>query len=122
MNLVDNALRFARSRVIVSLASAKPSGVELSVEDDGVGIPPEKQGLLFSKYAQLDRPRGPEGYKGTGLGLAICKEIVGLHHGVIKVESAAGVGAVFRVLLPDLTAEAATTPSPEPRHASGGGG
>lgn len=120
MNLADNALRFARSRVIVSLASAKPSGVELSVEDDGVGIPPEKQGLLFSKYAQLDRPRGPEGYKGTGLGLAICKEIVGLHRGVIKVESARGGGAVFRVLLPDLTAEAAS--SPEPRRAAGAAG
>jgi len=120
MNLVDNALRFARSRVSVRLARGKPSGVELVVEDDGIGIPLEKQGMLFSKYAQLDRPRGPEGYKGTGLGLAICKEIVGLHHGVIKVESAPGRGSKFRVLLPDLTAEAAAAPRPERARVAGG--
>jgi len=120
MNLVDNALRFARSRVRVRLSRGKPSGIELVVEDDGIGIPPEKQGLLFSKYAQLDRPRGPEGYKGTGLGLAICKEIVALHHGLIKVESAPGKGTAFRVLLPDLAAEDATTQHPEPARAAGG--
>lgn len=120
MNLVDNALRFARSRVRVRLARGTPSGVELRVEDDGIGIPPEKQGLLFSKYAQLDRPRGPEGYKGTGLGLAICKEIVALHHGVIKVESAPGKGTTFSVLLPDMAEDAPAAPRPEPEYAIGG--
>ncbi|OGS36614.1 MAG: hypothetical protein A2506_09235 [Elusimicrobia bacterium RIFOXYD12_FULL_66_9] len=120
MNLVDNALRFARSRVRVRLARGTPSGIELSVEDDGIGIPADKQGLLFSKYAQIDRPRGPEGYKGTGLGLAICKEIVALHHGVIKVESAPGRGTAFHVLLPELAEEPSEAGRPEPAHAAGG--
>jgi len=101
MNLLDNALRFARTRVSVRLECAKPAGVTLTIEDDGVGIPPEKQGLLFSKYAQLDRPRGPEGYKGTGLGLAICKEIVGLHRGSLAVESVPGRGTAFRAFIPE---------------------
>ncbi|UPT72783.1 MAG: hybrid sensor histidine kinase/response regulator [Elusimicrobiota bacterium] len=106
VNLVDNALRFAHTRVVVRLRGG-PS-VELAVSDDGVGIPKDKLGLLFTRYLQL--LRGPEaGYKGTGLGLAICKQIVELHGGEIRAESSPGKGTTFVAVIP---ADAARTPPP----------
>lgn len=102
VNLVDNAIRFARTRITVRLGGDEEL-LALSVEDDGVGIPPEKRELLFSRYGQLERRRDVNGYKGTGLGLAICKEIVTLHRGTIEVESEPGRGTVFSVRLPART-------------------
>ncbi|MDE2510324.1 MAG: response regulator [Elusimicrobia bacterium] len=111
-NLLDNALRYARARILVR--AAKTDGaLEVSVQDDGPGIPPEKVGALFDKFVQLDRPRGGSGYKGTGLGLAISREIVTLNDGRIWVESGGGRGACFRFTLP-LAATAAA--SGEPAH------
>lgn len=108
-NLLDNALRFARGRVFVR-ARAHPDGVEISVCDDGPGIPPEKRGEVFDKFVQLDRPKGGEGYKGTGLGLAITKEIMTLNEGSIWVEGAPGGGACFRFTLPLSVRAPAVTP------------
>ncbi len=99
VNLIHNALRFARTRVIVGAAAAEGGFVELSVADDGIGIPREKRDALFTRFAQLDRPRG-DGYKGTGLGLAICREIASLHGGTIDVESEPGEGTRFVARLP----------------------
>lgn len=107
INLVDNAIRFARSRIVVRVAGDDEL-LELSVRDDGVGIPREKRDLLFSRYGQLERRRDVNGYKGTGLGLAICKEIVTLHRGTIEVDSEPGEGTVFLVRLP--AGEAAAPP------------
>ncbi|MBI4374975.1 MAG: response regulator, partial [Elusimicrobia bacterium] len=85
VNLVDNALRFAKSSVGIS---ARVSGerVVISIVDDGEGIPADKIGDLFNKFVQINRSAGG-GYKGTGLGLAICKEIMDLHGETITVES-----------------------------------
>lgn len=119
-NLLDNALRFASSRVTVaakpvpSLAAAAPAGpgggfraavadrpgVRITVQDDGRGIPPEQIGELFNKFVQVGRPSGGAGYKGTGLGLAICKEIIQRHDGSIWAESEVGRGARFHIVLP----------------------
>ena len=100
VNLVENALRFAHARIAVRIRGGAAGALELSVEDDGVGIPPEKKNLLFTRFNQLERARAPDGYKGTGLGLAICKEIVGLHRGRIDVASEPGKGTSFLVSLP----------------------
>jgi signal transduction histidine kinase len=102
VNLVDNAIRFARSRITVRLGGDAEL-LALNVEDDGVGIPAEKRELLFSRYGQLERRRDVNGYKGTGLGLAICKEIVNLHRGTTEVESEPGRGTAFAVRLPART-------------------
>ncbi len=108
VNLTDNALRFARKRIVVRLLNG-PAGLELQVQDDGIGIPPEKRAALFTRFSQLERPK-QSGYKGTGLGLAICKEIAALHGGTIGLGEAAE-GTVFVVRLP-LRVSSPRTPPP----------
>jgi signal transduction histidine kinase len=109
VNLVDNALRFARARVVVRLGAESAGFHELSVSDDGVGIPRDRMDLLFTRFGQLERARGGGGYKGTGLGLAICKEIADLHRGRIEADTEPGRGTVFLVRLPR---DGAKTPPP----------
>lgn len=108
-NLLDNAIRFAQSKVIVqgafidengSKAAEKTNRVLISVMDDGPGIDPLYMKNLFNKYTQINRPRNNSKYKGTGLGLVICKEIIHLHSGKIWVESYPHQGAYFHFILP----------------------
>lgn len=100
INLLDNAMRFARTEVIVRASEAEPEQVEISVSDDGPGIPADKMGDLFNKFVQVDRPAGGSGYKGTGLGLAICQETVKMNWGRLWVECPRGRGAQFHFTLP----------------------
>ena len=97
-NLVDNAVRHARSRVSVSLA-ARGSTVELIVDDDGHGIAARDVARVFDRFVRLDEARArDEG--GAGLGLAIVREIVDLHDGTVTVGEAPDGGARFTVVLP----------------------
>jgi len=96
--LLKNALRHAKSRIIIRMQDV--GGVLLSsIIDDGPGISPEDQARLFNKFEQVKRAVGP-GYQGTGLGLAICQKIVEHHRGKIWVESQLGKGTTFHVTLP----------------------
>ncbi|MFA5139091.1 MAG: ATP-binding protein [Elusimicrobiota bacterium] len=99
-NLMDNALRYARGRVVLRARTVDTDQVQVSVIDDGPGISEDKIGELFNRFVQVDRPTGGSGYKGTGLGLAICKESVRMNKGRIWVESVAGQGAQFHFALP----------------------
>ncbi len=102
-NLLDNALRFARDKVVVEASPEGVDGVSIRVVDDGDGIPAERLADLFTEFVQLERAKeGPRrnGYKGTGLGLTICKEIVEGHRGRIWADNAPGRGARFSVVLP----------------------
>ena len=99
INLMDNALRFAKSTVEVRL-SETPGLFQFCVEDDGPGIPKDQQKRLFAKFEQLARPKGGSGYKGMGLGLSICKEIVTAHGGKIWVDSETGQGTRFFFTIP----------------------
>jgi signal transduction histidine kinase/DNA-binding response OmpR family regulator len=106
-NLLDNAERFARSRVTLKAAFVEHEGrpvVEVSVSDDGPGISEQQMGRLFSRYVQAARSAGPGGYKGTGLGLAISKEIVGALGGSIWADSVVGKGSRFRFVVPAAAA------------------
>ncbi|MBI3299899.1 MAG: HAMP domain-containing histidine kinase [Elusimicrobia bacterium] len=108
-NLVANALRYAKERVVVSVGASPAGGVSVSVQDDGAGIPSDRLGELFTEFVQLpapdqSRPLDVRGYRGTGLGLAICKEIVLGHRGEIRAESEPGRGARFTFFLPPLEA------------------
>ena len=96
-NLVSNALRYVRTGGRIGLSADRISAhVQLSVSDDGPGIPLEYQSKIFQKFVQVN---GQEP-GGTGLGLAICKEIVRAHRGTIWVESSPGHGSIFTFTLP----------------------
>ena len=106
VNLLNNAIKFtAQGEVVVRahlLAEAEGDArVSLSVEDTGIGIPPEAREKIFEHFAQADGSTTRQ-YGGTGLGLAICKSLVELMGGGIGVESEPGRGSRFRIdlLLP----------------------
>ncbi|MCY4526643.1 MAG: HAMP domain-containing sensor histidine kinase, partial [Anaerolineaceae bacterium] len=99
-NLLDNAIRFTPAGGSVRLRSATSGeGVEITVADDGPGIPPEELERIFERFYQVDKVRGPR--RGSGLGLAIAREIVLAHGGSIHASSEGpGAGSTFSVWLP----------------------
>jgi two-component system phosphate regulon sensor histidine kinase PhoR len=100
-NLVENAIKYGRrqGRVRVTGRSGEANEVELSVQDDGPGIPPQAQERIFERFYRVDRARSPE-QGGTGLGLAIVKHIVQSHGGRVWVKSDLDKGAAFHFTLP----------------------
>ena len=93
-NLVLNAIRHSGSdEVSVSVSSAGKS-VSISVEDHGVGIPPEDRERVFDRFYRVDRSRD-SGTGGTGLGLAIVRGIALLHGGSVILESVGPSGCRF---------------------------
>ncbi|MFO7691600.1 MAG: ATP-binding protein [Vicinamibacterales bacterium] len=101
VNLLSNALKAAPPRSEVTLAAKQAGGgfVAFSVTDRGAGIAPDKLGLLFQKFQQLDGANTRKA-RGTGLGLAIVKALVEMQGGQVAVESAVGNGSTFAVTVP----------------------
>jgi two-component system, NtrC family, sensor histidine kinase KinB len=96
-NLISNALRYVDEGGHIRLsAERKGAELNLAVADDGSGIPPEYQSLIFQKFVRVNRQESGR----TGLGLAICREIVRAHGGTIRVESNPGKGSTFTFTLP----------------------
>lgn len=99
-NLLDNAARYAASRISVSVSDQGP-WVTLVVADDGPGIAPEHRETVFQRFARLQEGRERD-MGGTGLGLALSKRIVEGHNGHIVVEENVPHGARFVVRLPSV--------------------
>ena len=99
-NLTENAIKYTPDggQVTVSL-NVRGRNALLRVEDNGVGIPKEDQAHIFDRFYRVDKARSRE-TGGTGLGLSIVKQLVTLHGGDIRVESAPGRGSTFTVELP----------------------
>lgn len=97
-NLVHNAVKFTPEGGVITV-SAEPvdDDIQISVRDNGPGIPREEQKRVFERFYKADRARSGGG---TGLGLAIARHIVEGHGGRIWVESAPGQGATFRFTVP----------------------
>lgn len=102
-NLVDNAIKYGRSggRVVVGARNTDDAKVEVSVRDDGVGLPPEALERVFERFYRVDKARSRE-QGGTGLGLAIVKHIVQGHGGKVWARSEPGKGATFYFTLPAI--------------------
>ena len=104
-NLLSNAFKFTPENGSISVAllfedTAKQENfVHIVVKDTGIGIPEEKQELIFERFVQ-NLPAGVIVNRGSGIGLSLTREFVQMHNGKIKLESVPGVGSKFTVILP----------------------
>jgi signal transduction histidine kinase len=80
--------------------------IEISVQDDGIGIAPDQHERVFDNFYQVDHSSTRE-FGGAGLGLAIVRSYVDAHGGTIRVESDLGQGAIFTISLPYVEPSAA---------------
>ncbi len=97
-NLLTNAFKFTPDGGEITLAlSDEPDQVQIHVQDNGIGIPQEKQKDLFTLFYQVGSPAPVSG--GTGIGLALSKNIVNLHQGTVNVQSKPLEMTVFSIVL-----------------------
>lgn len=101
-NLVDNAIKYGRPSGMVKVGGKTMEGerLELFVQDDGPGIPPEALDRVFERFYRVDKARSRD-QGGTGLGLSIVKHIVQAHGGEVWAKSEPGKGASFYFTLPE---------------------
>ena len=100
-NLVDNALRYTPDGGRIEIAIAQRDGqAEISVRDNGSGIPDEHVPRIFDRFYRVDSSRSS---RGTGLGLALVKSIAELHGGSVEVASEVGRGTTVRLVIPRST-------------------
>jgi len=99
-NLLSNAIEYSAPHTTVKVTvSRSRQTVVVSVQDEGLGIPPDEVDRLFKPFGRTS-VRKPAGQKSTGLGLVISRKIIEAHHGAIGVESEAGKGSTFYFSLP----------------------
>ncbi|MHB1699052.1 MAG: PAS domain-containing hybrid sensor histidine kinase/response regulator [Acidobacteriaceae bacterium] len=114
-NLLGNAIKFtAEGEVALKLDVEEAVGLErvlrFSVSDTGIGIPPEKQKVIFDPFTQADASTTRE-YGGTGLGLTITSRLIRMMGGEIRVESEPGKGSTFHFTIRVAMAEGASLPA-----------
>jgi signal transduction histidine kinase len=95
--LLSNAVKYGRGGAIDVELAATPRGVEITVRDVGIGIPPEALTRIFERF---ERATSGRQYDGLGLGLYVAQQIALAHQGDIRVASELGVGSTFTVRLP----------------------
>ena len=99
-NLVQNALTHSPHAVTMRLGARRDgAGLLFTVADNGPGIPPEYQEVIFRKFEQVRAPNAPR-VRSSGLGLAFCRLVVEQHGGRIWVRSTEGEGSAFHIFLP----------------------
>lgn len=98
-NLIDNAIKYSKGDLVINIGTRNVGNtIEISVQDNGIGIDKSNHQLIFEPFA---RPNSDTHYvKGYGLGLNYVNKIVKIHKGSIKVKSELGNGATFFVTLP----------------------
>ena len=99
-NLVSNAIKYSPEGGAVQISLARAGDrAEISVSDQGIGIPPDEKDRVFDEFYRATNARA-SGKDGTGLGLSIVKAIVDAHGGEVSVGGELGAGSVFRVMFP----------------------
>lgn len=103
-NLINNALKFAKTKVppviLITSSFVKKEDVDflkIRVADNGIGLDADYSHKIFDAFTRLN---AKDKYEGTGLGLALCKKIVERHHGTISAEGEMGKGSTFIIELP----------------------
>ncbi len=113
VNLIGNAIKFTeRGHIAVFVRPSWSAGQQcicFEVVDTGIGIPKDKQELIFSPYAQADSLTADQ-YGGTGLGLAITRRLAGLLGGDVSLTSKTGKGSTFSLTLPLFEPDVAEPP------------
>lgn len=95
VNLISNAYRYGKDNGNIEVCLNNDNGIVLSVTDDGIGIPADRQKQIFERFYREDSARSSEG---TGLGLAMVKEIAEYHNGKVEVVSEVGNGSTFSII------------------------
>jgi DNA-binding response OmpR family regulator/signal transduction histidine kinase/ligand-binding sensor domain-containing protein len=103
-NLLSNALKFTNKGGTISLSAEEVSidgsrNLKLVVSDNGIGISEKEKNKIFERFYKVQIAKSMN-QEGTGIGLSIVEELVEMHHGKIKVESAVNSGTTFTVILP----------------------
>jgi len=106
-NLVSNAIKYGHGKPVMIRVTGRGSMASLSVQDQGIGIPPEDLERIFGRF---ERAVSEKHYGGLGLGLFVSQQIVEAMGGSIRVQSQPGAGSTFTVQLPRRYPE----PSPPP--------
>ena len=103
-NIISNAIKFTpnESAQIWIDVKAQDHAIEVSIKDNGIGMPEESLKSIFEIFKRLN-PRSE--YPGTGIGLAISKKIIDRINGRLLVESKTGVGSVFKIVIPVIRKE-----------------
>ena len=121
-NLVSNAIKFTPAgSVTVTFGAYGEGGISIAVKDTGIGIPKEKQQLIFEAFQQVDGSTSRK-FGGTGLGLSISRELARLLGGHITLQSRMGEGSTFTLFVPanthtrsnEVPAENVPLPRPAP--------
>ena len=99
-NLIGNALKFTEVGSVKVTVKRVPTGISVTVQDTGIGIPQEVQDELFEPFTQVAPRSGPKP-QGTGLGLALSREYAQMLGGDITFESELGLGSTFVLTIPD---------------------
>lgn len=107
VNLLDNAIKYTPEHGLIEVAvlHRTTQKVQVSICDNGPGIPAENQKSIFEERFRLKRDEGKEGY---GIGLALCKRVVRAHYGQIWVDSKPNHGSCFHFTLPVYRANPVT--------------
>lgn len=99
LNLLSNSIKFSDigSQIMVNIGESD-NYINISVEDNGVGIPKDKLNFIFTKFAQVDKTLSRNA-EGSGVGLSLVKRFTELHEGKVEVESKEGTGSKFTIKL-----------------------
>lgn len=99
INLIDNAMKYTEKGGITIAMTSQDKKIIVTVQDTGVGVPPEHLSRIFERFYVVDKSRSKK-LGGTGLGLSIVKHIILLHNGAITAESIPGQGTTFIISFP----------------------